>query len=400
MIIAPKVRGFICTTAHPVGCAKNVDNQIQYVLSQRALPHGPKKVLVIGASTGFGLASRIVAAYAGGHAATIGVIYEKESDGRKTASAGWYNTAGFEKRAQEDGIYAKSFNGDAFSDDMKKRVVRAIRQDWGSVDLLIYSLASPRRLHPKTGEVSQSVLKPIGRSYGGKSLDVINNKLVHVELPEATQDDIDQTVNVMGGEDWTMWVDALMEENLLAEGFMSVAYSYVGPKMTKAIYRNGTIGKAKDHLERTANELTERLKKVNGRALISVNKALVTQSSSAIPFIPLYFVLLKKIMKEKNVEENCIQQIYRLFSERLYRNGEIPTDENGFVRIDDYELSPEVQSIVEKNWDMLTEENLEKMADLEGYHQDFLNLFGFDIPGVDYKKDVDPNQPIPSIKPE
>ncbi|MCA9401311.1 MAG: trans-2-enoyl-CoA reductase family protein, partial [Candidatus Omnitrophica bacterium] len=314
MIIHPKVRGYICTTAHPKGCEKRVENEIRYIQSQRPITNGPKKTLVIGSSTGYGLSSRIAASFSGCKSKTIGVFFEKEPDQKRTATAGWYNSVAFEKFANQAGIYSKSFNGDAYSDEMKENVIKTIKKDLGSLDLVVYSLAAPRRAHPKTGNISKSVLRPIGKEYTNKSIDLNTNKLEEVTLPAATDEQIEQTVDVMGGEDWQIWMDLLLEENLLDKGIKTVAYSYVGPEVTRAIYRNGTIGRAKDHLEATAKKLDQKLQPLNGRAVISVNKALVTQSSSAIPFIPLYYILLSKVMKEKNIDENCVQQVYRLFS--------------------------------------------------------------------------------------
>jgi len=396
MIIQPKIRGFICTTAHPVGCANHVQEQIDYVRNGGPVSNGPKRVLIVGASTGYGLSSRIVSAFGCG-AQTIGVFFEKESSGGKTASAGWYNSVAFEQKAQAEGLYAKSFNGDAFSDDMKTKVICTIKKDWGGVDLVVYSLASPRRQHPRTGQIARSVLKPLGKEYTNTSIDMFKDKLETVTLPVATQEEVDQTVSVMGGEDWEFWIDALDKEGLLSKGIMTVAYSYIGPELTRPVYRNGTIGKAKDHLEATANKLNERLHKVNGRALISVNKALVTQSSSAIPFIPLYFILLSKVMKAKGIEEGCIEQVDRLYRDFLYKGGDILVDENGFVRLDDRELREDVQQIVSRRWDMLTEDNLKEVADLDGYHKDFLKLFGFGLDGVDYSAEVDPDQKLLSV---
>lgn len=389
MIIKPKIRGFICTTAHPAGCARYVCEQIDYVKSRPLVKNGPKKVLVIGSSSGYGLASRIVAGFSGSDAATIGVFFERESDKRRTATAGWYNSVAFEKKAREAGLYAKNFNGDAFSDEMKQRVVEAIKADLGKVDLVIYSLASSRRQNPKTGQVAKSVLKPIGEGYTNKSINLSTDCLESVTLTAATQEEIDQTVSVMGGEDWELWIDFLEKEQLLADGVKTVAYSYVGPVLTRAVYRKGTIGKAKDHLESTAKKLDERLKKINGRAIISVNKALVTQASSAIPFIPLYFILLTKIMKKNGIEENCIEQIYRLFNTCLYSGTAIPMDEHGFIRMDDLELRDDIQEEVNRRWETLNEETFKEFADLEGFHKDFLKLFGFGLEGVDYDKDVE-----------
>lgn len=395
MIIQPKIRGFICTTAHPIGCAKNIQDQIDYVKKHGTLSGGPRRVLVIGASNGYGLASRIVAAFGCG-AATIGVFFEKEPEDKRTASAGWYNSVAFEQKARQAGLYAKSFNGDAFSDAMKQNVVDAIKKDLGQIDLIIYSLASPRREHPKTGQVSKSTLKPIQEIYTGISLDVTTNKLESVSLPKATPEEIEQTVTVMGGEDWEYWIDILEKNGLLAPGVLTVAYSYVGPEVTRSIYREGTIGRAKDHLEATARKLDERLKKIKGKALISVNKALVTQSSSAIPVIPLYFVLLNKVMKGKGIYEDCIAQICRLFVTRLYTGKSIPVDSQGFIRMDDWEMREDVQSAVSESWKKLSDETLPQLADLDGYHQDFLKLFGFGLSGVDYHADVNHAEKLPS----
>lgn len=391
MIIEPKVRGFICTTAHPLGCAQNVQEQIDYVRKHGKIARGPKKALVVGASTGYGLASRIVAAFGCG-AATVGVFFEKEAENKRTASAGWYNAVAFEEKAAQAGLYAKSFNGDAFTDEIKQKAVATIKRDLGPIDLVVYSLAAPRRQHPRTGQIAKSVLKPIGKLYVGRTLDVATDTLEAVTLPAATPEEIEQTVSVMGGEDWEYWMDALAAEGLLNQGAMTVAYSYVGPEITRTIYREGTIGKAKDHLEMTARKLDERLKKINGRALVSANKALVTQSSSAIPVIPLYFVLLNKVMKDKGVYEDCIAQIYRLFAARLYAGGPIAVDDRGLIRMDDFEIRPDVQAQVQQNWDKLTDANIAQLADLEGYHEDFLRLFGFGLKGVDYGADVDHEQ--------
>ncbi|MCA9394976.1 MAG: trans-2-enoyl-CoA reductase family protein [Candidatus Omnitrophica bacterium] len=397
MIVKPKIRGFICTTAHPVGCAHNVQRQIDYVLGHGPIKDGPKKVLVLGASTGYGLASRIVAAF-GSRAETVGVFFEKEADGKRTATAGYYNSVALEEKILAEGLYTRSVNGDAFSDEVKQQVVEILKRDVGPVDLVVYSVAAPRRVHPRTGKVSKSVLKPVGRGYTNKSIDMQNAALEEVTLPAATEEEIEQTVAVMGGEDWHYWIDILEENGLLADGVTTVAYSYIGPEVTQGVYRNGTIGRAKDHLERTANELDARLKKINGRALISVNKALVTQSSSAIPFIPLYFVILSKVMKEKGLEEDTVMQIDRLFRDFLY-SGEPPaTDEAGFIRLDDRELRDDVQAIVNERWDQLTQETLSGLADLEGYQSDFLRLFGFGLPGVDYDADVDVGRTLPSLK--
>ncbi len=398
MIVQPKIRGFICTTAHPEGCAKHVQDQIDYVKSQPALSSVGKKVLVIGSSTGYGLASRIAAAFGGNKAATIGVFFEKASDGKRTASAGWYNSVAFEEKAHAEGMYAKSFNGDAFSDEMRAKVIETIKNDLGKVDLVVYSLASPRRQDPKNGEVYKSVLKPIGKDYTNLSINIAARQLEEVTLQAATDDDIAQTQKVMGGEDWQLWIDALLEADALEDGARTVAYSYIGPELTTAVYRNGTIGRAKDHLESTSKELDKKLKdKVGGRAFISVNKAVVTQSSSAIPFIPLYFIILTRVMQAKGVEELCIHQIYRMFAERLYAG---KVDDNGFIRVDDWEMREDIQTEVNGYWDNLSQDNLLDVSDLDTYDKDFLRLFGFGLEGVDYAADVEINRPLPSMEGE
>ncbi|MBF6607652.1 MAG: trans-2-enoyl-CoA reductase family protein [Flavobacterium sp.] len=395
MIIEPRMRGFICLTAHPDGAAQNVKNQIEYVKSKGKID-GAKKVLVIGASTGFGLASRITSAF-GSDAATVGVFFEKPPAEGKTASPGWYNTAAFEKEAHDAGLYAKSINGDAFSDEIKQQVIELIKTDLGQVDLIIYSLASPVRTHPKTGVTHRSVLKPIGQVFTNNTVDFHTGKVSEISIQPSADDDIENTVIVMGGEDWSMWIDALKSENLLADGAMTVAYSYIGSSLTEAVYRNGTIGKAKDHLEATAFEIAEKLKDLNGKAYVSVNKALVTQASSAIPVIPLYISLLYQTMKAKGLHEGCIEQIQRLYQERLFTGGEIPVDEKGRIRIDDLEMREDVQRRVAELWEQANSDNLSEIADLEGYRKDFYNLFGFDVEGVDYEKDTDEQVPIPSI---
>lgn len=397
MIIKPKVRGFICTTAHPQGCAYSVQQQIDYVKKQKPLSKGPTKALIIGSSTGYGLASRIVAAFGGTKASTIGVFFEKSAEDKRTATAGWYNSVAFEKAAIKEGLYAKSFNGDAFSDEMRGQVVEAVKKDLKGVDLIVYSLASPRRQHPKTAVVYKSTLKPIVGEFTSKNLDLDKNVLETITLPQATPEEVESTIAVMGGEDWEFWIDALDREKLLLPGVLTMAYSYVGPELTRPVYRNGTIGRAKDHLEATAKKLDARLKSIGGRAVVSVNKALVTQSSSAIPVIPLYFVVLNKVMKEKGVHENCIQQIWRLFSEKIYGPQGIVTDEQGLARVDDLELRADVQKAVHQVWAVLNDQNLKQYADIPGYHRDFMNLFGFEFP-VNYDVDVEHDLPLPSAK--
>lgn len=395
MIIEPKVRGFICLTAHPKGCEQNVLNQINYVKS-KGLVAGPKKVLVIGASTGFGLASRITSAFGSG-AATVGVYFEKPSAEGKPGSPGWYNTAAFEGFAHQAGLYAKSINGDAFSNEIKQKTIDLIKADLGQVDAVIYSLASPKRVHPVTGVVHNSVLKPLGETFTNKTVNFHTEQVSEVSIDTASQEDITNTVAVMGGEDWAMWIEALKAAGVLAKGATTVAYSYIGPALTEAVYRKGTIGKAKDDLEATAFKIGDSLKELNGRAFVSVNKALVTQASSAIPVIPLYISLLYKVMKEKGIHEGCIEQIYRLFKDRLYTNGEVPTDAQGRIRIDDWEMREDVQAKVSKLWSEATTESLPAIGDLAGYQKDFFNLFGFKVTGIDYDKDVNEVVEVPGL---
>lgn len=395
MIIEPRMRGFICLTAQPKGCEQNVKNQISYVQSKGAIS-GAKKVLVIGASTGFGLASRITSAF-GSNAATIGVFFEKAPAAGKTASPGYYNTVAFENEANKAGLYAKSINGDAFSQEIKQKTIDLIKTDLGQIDLVIYSLASPVRLHPSTGVLHRSVLKPIGGTFSNKTVDFHTGNVSQVSIEPAAGDDIENTVAVMGGEDWAMWMEALKKENLLANGATTIAYSYIGPSLTEAVYRKGTIGCAKDDLEATAFSITKSLNSINGKAYVSVNKALVTQASSAIPVIPLYISLLYKIMKQEGIHEGCIEQIQRLYQNRLYTGNEIPTDDKGRIRIDDWEMREDVQAKVATLWEQASTENLEEIGDLEGYRNDFYNLFGFNFEGVDYLADTNEMITIPSI---
>lgn len=394
MIIKPKFRGFICTTAHPEGCALNVENQINYVKARGNIK-GPKKVLVIGASAGFGLASRIVSTFGSG-ASTIGVFFEKPASGNKTATAGWYNSAAFEKKAKDAGFYARSINGDAFSNEVKEKTIKVIKEDLGQVDLIVYSLAAPRRNNPIDGKSYTSVLKPIGKNFVNKNVDFHSGEISEVTLENATDEEIANTVKVMGGEDWELWTDALMEAGVVAEGAMNIAYSYIGPELTKPIYRDGTIGKAKDHLEATGKALNEKMSKINGTALVSVNKALVTQASSAIPVVPLYISLLYKVMKEKNLHEGCIEQIQRLFEDRLYSSDK-KLDSVGRIRVDDWEMREDVQAEVAELWTQLNTDTLSKISDIEGFRQEFFNLFGFNFNKIDYNKDVETNIEIEKI---
>jgi enoyl-[acyl-carrier protein] reductase/trans-2-enoyl-CoA reductase (NAD+) len=397
MIILPKIRGFICTTAHPKGCHQVVKEQIDYVKAQGKLTGPtPKNVLVIGASTGYGLASRIVSTFGAG-AKTIGVFFEKEADDKRTASAGWYNTAAFEEIAHSENLYAKSINGDAFSDDIKKQTADLIRQDLKQVDLVIYSLASPRRVHPKTNEVFSSVLKPLGQAYHSKTVDAFRGEVKDVTLEPATKEEIADTIAVMGGEDWEMWMDFLASENLLADGATAIAYSYVGPEMTYPIYKNGTIGKAKEDLRHNAEKIDAKLKQHQGRALLSVNKAVVTQASAAIPVVPLYISLLFKLMKKKGTHEGCIEQIYRLYRDNLYSGKALTCDELGQIRLDDLEMEEDIQEKILTVWPKIDTDNLGDLTDIEGYRNEFYRLFGFNAEGIDYNTDVDPQVKIASI---
>jgi enoyl-[acyl-carrier protein] reductase/trans-2-enoyl-CoA reductase (NAD+) len=386
MKIEPRVRGFISLNAHPKGCERNVINQIKYIESNKSID-GPKNALVIGASTGFGLASRITAAF-GSKASTIGVFFERPADVGKPGSAGWYNNAALEAEAHHAGLYAKSINGDAFSNEIKQQTIDLIKADLGKIDLVIYSLASPRRTHPKTGVTHSSVLKPIGSSFTNKTVDFHTGIVSSVTIEPANEQEIANTVAVMGGEDWELWIEALVDAGVLADGALTVAYSYIGPALTESVYRKGTIGKAKDDLEKTAGNINHILEAVHGKAFVSVNKALVTQASSAIPIIPLYMSLLFKVMKADGSHEGCIEQIQRLFADRLYNGSPVPTDEQGRIRIDDWEMKDAIQNGVATLWNEVTTENLSSLGDLEGYRKDFMRLFGFEVEGVNYEEDV------------
>jgi enoyl-[acyl-carrier protein] reductase / trans-2-enoyl-CoA reductase (NAD+) len=394
MVIKPRVRGFVCVTAHPVGCAAHVQEQIAHVKSQGTIADGPKKVLVIGASTGYGLASRIAAAFGSG-AATLGIFFERPSEEGRPATPGWYNTIAFTEAARAAGLYARNINGDAFSDEIKAQAIAALKAEVGPVDLVVYSLASPRRTHPKTGTVHKSVLKPIGTSYCNKTVDTDKGIVSEVTIEPASEIEITDTAAVMGGEDWEMWMQELDAAGLIAPGCTSVAYSYIGPEVTWPIYKNGTIGLAKNDLERAARSIDALLKTHGyGRAFISVNKALVTQASSAIPVVPLYISILYKIMKAQGTHEGCIEQIQRLFSQQLYNGNALSFDEAGRVRIDDLEMKPDVQAAVREIWPTVTTENLEATTDIAGYRAEFLRLFGFGLAGVDYDADVEPHVPM------
>lgn len=383
MIIKPKVKDFICLTSHPVGCKENVRRQIEYVKSKPKVDLG-KRVLVIGASTGYGLASRITAAYASG-ASTIGIIFDKPAHGKRTATAGWYNTAAFEEFAKADGLYAKTINGDAFSVPIKQKTIELIKQDLGQIDMVVYSLAAPRRTTPD-GKMYSSVLKTVDKPFTAKTLNLKTNELAEATLPPATPEEVEATVKVMGGEDWADWMHALKDAGVLADNACTVAYSYIGSKITYPIYYEGTIGAAKQDLYRTAAEL----RKEGFNADISVNKALVTQSSSAIPIVPLYVAVMYRVMKDLHVHEGTIEQMYRLWHDYLSQP-EPKMDSEHRIRLDNYEMSDEVQNTIFKYWDEVTDENLNKYADVAGYWSDFYKLFGFDFDNVDYDADVDPD---------
>jgi enoyl-[acyl-carrier protein] reductase/trans-2-enoyl-CoA reductase (NAD+) len=393
MIIQPKVRGFICTTAHPEGCAREVARQAAHCRGLR-LHGGPQAALVVGSSMGYGLSSRIAAAFGAG-AGTVGVFLEKPATEKRTATAGWYYSAAFQQQAREAGLYAASIDGDAFSAEVKQQAIDTIRRDLGQVDLVVYSLAAPRRTLAD-GTVARSTLRPIGAPYRNKTIDVESGTVSEVSIEPASEEEIADTVKVMGGEDWEEWIDALARAGALAPHAITVAYSYIGPELTFPIYRRGTIGRAKDHLEATAHRLDARLRAGGGRAIVSVNKGLVTQSSSAIPVVPLYISLLFEVMKQKGLHEGTAEQIGRLFQDRLYAGGDIPVDAEGRVRLDDLEMRDDVQGEVARRWREVTSENVAQLADLAGYRHDFLQLFGFGVPGVDYDADVDPNVPLTS----
>ena len=386
-IVKQRSRGFICVTAHPGGCARNVEQQIEAVKRNRPKSiAGPRNVLVIGSSTGYGLATRITASWGFG-AKTVGVFYERPPDGQKTASAGYYNTAAFHRLAREQGLYATGINGDAFSDDVKSQVVDLVRADIGKLDLVVYSLAAPRRVHPRTGEAFQTVLKTIGGSYRGKTVDFTSGAVTEVTIEAADEKEIAATIAVMGGEDWRSWIDTLREQDLLAEGARTLAYSYVGPKLTWPIYRQGTIGAAKKDLEQTAADLNFKLvSQVGGGAWVSVNKAVVTQASVAIPVVPLYISLLLRVMKQRGVHEGCIEQMQRLCFRHLADGKEPSLDGEGLIRLDDLELRDDIQTAVAGLWEKVSTENLEELSDIAVFRQEFNNLFGFDVEGVDYAR--------------
>lgn len=395
MIIQPKIRGHLCTTAHPQGCAIHVRQEIDYVRNHMPQRTGPRNVLVIGSSTGYGLSSRIAAAI-GHRAKTIGVFLERPPTPHRTATAGWYNNLALERALDAEGIYAASINGDAFADEVKHRAAELVARNLGKLDLVVYSLAAPRRTHPDTGCIHHSVIKPIGHAFSDKSLDLVRGVVGASTLEPATQQEIIDTNAVMGGDDWQRWVALLDEKDLLAPRVLTVAYSYIGPSLTWPIYHHGTIGRAKMDLKATAQRLDERLSSRQGRALVSVNKAVVTQSSAAIPAVALYMALLFKVMKQKGIDESCIEQIHRLFSDHIYGDGVLRAVPHNCIRLDDLEQRPDVQAEITRLWKQVTTDNLTELSDIEGYRNEFLKLFGFGFPQVDYLMDTDPMAPSDS----
>jgi enoyl-[acyl-carrier protein] reductase/trans-2-enoyl-CoA reductase (NAD+) len=398
MIIKPKIRGFICTTTHPVGCEANVQEQINITRAQGDIRNGPKKVLVIGSSSGYGLASRITAAFGSG-AATIGVFFEKPATEKKAGTAGWHNSAAFDKLAHEAGLYAKSLNGDAFSHAAKAKTIELIKQDLGQVDMVVYSLASPVRKLPDSGELVRSALKPIGQVYKATAVDTNKDTLFEAEVEPASEQEIADTVTVMGGQDWELWMSALAEAGVLADGCKSVAYSYIGTEITWPIYWNGALGEAKKDLDRAAQAIDSKMQAINGSANVAVLKSVVTQASSAIPVMPLYIAMAFKKMRELGLHEGCIEQINRMFRERLYRHdGAAPElDDHNRLRLDDWELRDDVQQHCQALWPTLTDDNLRQLTDYQEYKDEFLKLFGFGIDGIDYDADVNPLVPFDVI---
>jgi enoyl-[acyl-carrier protein] reductase/trans-2-enoyl-CoA reductase (NAD+) len=389
VIIKPKTRGFICTTTHPTGCEAHVKEQIARVKADGAIANGPKNVLVIGASTGYGLASRITAAFGSG-AATLGVFLEKPATDSKPGSAGWYNSGAFEKAAHAAGLYAKSINGDAFSNEMRAKAIEIIKHDLGQVDLVVYSLASPVRKLPDTGEVVRSVLKPIGDTYKATAVDTSKDIIIDAVIEPATEEEIQNTVTVMGGEDWELWMRALQQAGALADGVKTVSYSYIGTDITWPIYWHGALGKAKEDMDRAAGAIRDSLAAINGTANVAVLKSVVTQASAAIPVMPLYIAMCFKVMKELGVHEGCIEQINRMFRSQLFKDGGADLDETARIRMDDWELRDDVQNRVKALWPQVNNDNLFTLTDYQGYKDEFLKLFGFGIAGIDYDADVDP----------
>ena len=389
MVIEPKIRKNICLNAHPLGCAAQVKAQINYIKGRDRIK-GPTRVLVIGASNGYGLAARIVSTFSSG-AATIGVGYERPSTETKTGTAGWYNIEAFKKEVEGEGYKAWNINGDAFSKEVKSRASEVIKDNLGAVDLLVYSIAAPRRIDPETGEIYSSVIKPIGENFTSKTVDFLTGEVKEITAEPATAEEIAQTVKVMGGEDWALWTKTLREADLLAENFITVAFSYIGPDFTNPIYRHGTIGRAKAHLEESAAEINKLVAPLRGRSIISVNKALVTRASAVIPAVPLYISLLYKVMKVKKLHEGCIHQMYRLYGDYLFSGGALRTDHKGRIRLDDWEMREDVQKEVARLWEMVTTENMSELSDIDGFRAEFLRHHGFGMPGVDYGKDIRPD---------
>ena len=387
MVIEPKVKGFICTTAHPTGCEKNVYSQIEYVKSKGNV-NGAKKVLVIGASTGYGLASRITAAF-GMQAATIGVLFDKEASGKRTATPGLYNTRAFDQAAKQAGLYSCSIHGDAFSKEIKQQVIDTIKKDLGKVDLVIYSLASPRRT-TEDGTTYVSALKTVGEAFTQKNWNLRDNTVTDATINPATQEEIDATIKVMGGEDWKDWLEELVKADAIEDHALTIAYSYIGPKLTYPIYHEGTIGQAKKHLADSAQAITKEYQDKDIRAYVSVNKALVTQASAAIPVVPLYLSILYRVMKKMNLHEGCIEQMDRLYMDKVYGANGVLVESDGLIHVDDYELREDVQKQVMDIWENINSDNLSELADLDGYWDDFYHMFGFKVDGVDYSLDVEP----------
>ncbi|OQY32197.1 MAG: trans-2-enoyl-CoA reductase [Spirochaetaceae bacterium 4572_59] len=387
MVITPKIINNICLTTHPDGCEKEVENQINWVKSCEKVSM-PKRVLVVGCSTGFGLASRITATFAGA-AETLGVSFEKPQSAKRTGTPGWYNNRTFDKVSARDGIKSHTLDGDAFSDEIKEQAIEWIKENWGQVDLVVYSLASPVRVDPETGVLYKSVIKPMNAPFTALTADYMKKTVSEVTIDPADESEIEPTVKVMGGEDWIRWLSQLKDAGALAENCRTVAYSYIGPEVTYPVYREGTIGKAKEHLENSSTVLNNMLKDLNGQAFVSVNKALVTRSSAVIPVVPLYIAILFRIMKEKGIHEGCIEQMYRLFSDRLYKGDAVPVDDKGRIRVDDLEMRADVQEAVSDLWDQVTSENISELSDIEGFRVDYLKLHGFAIDGIDYEKEVD-----------
>ncbi|UJF17299.1 trans-2-enoyl-CoA reductase family protein [Vibrio sp. SS-MA-C1-2] len=391
MIIKPRIRGFICTTTHPIGCEKNIQQQIEYTKNKGKIANAPKRVLVIGASSGYGMSSRIAAAF-GGDAATIGIFFEKPGTERKPGSAGWYNSAAFDKAAKAAGLYSKSLNGDAFSNEAKQKTIELIKEDLGQVDMVVYSLASPVRKMPETGELVRSSLKPIGETYTSAAVDTNKDQIIEASVEPATEQEIDDTITVMGGQDWELWINALSDAGVLSDNCKTVAYSYIGTELTWPIYWDGALGKAKMDLDRAATELNTKLSAKGGSANVAVLKSVVTQASSAIPVMPLYIAMVFKKMREEGVHEGCMEQIYRMFSERLYKAdaSAAQVDDKNRLRLDDWELREVIQQHCQNLWPQVTTDNLKELTDYEAYKAEFLRLFGFDIDSVDYTADVNP----------